>query len=265
MRSHMRSALQVLYSKDLVKKRKRWDDGVLCVAHGQATLLSDTGDVLASDRLPSSEQLHPGRERVTFLEGFVIDIDSRIDCAPPSTASAHLNAQAPAQRVDSAVYAARAEYTNTGTAPPVPAPVQPRSDPAAPADSAPCATGPQRKRHAPEIFVSADHDRPVGVPPPPPPATADRSAAVSHGQTALPFVDDRHCDSRARAHGQTTLPFASSVQAARSKPAASAPSARDNQGPCGSGSRGWALESSGAGQAAHSPALARPVRSGTNL
>ena len=71
-------AFKVLYTKQLMRKLKSYNDGFLIRDGSRIRLLDDTGRELATGRLPASLQLSATSEGITAIEGFLVDCDEEL-------------------------------------------------------------------------------------------------------------------------------------------------------------------------------------------
>ena len=74
-------AFRVLYTKQLTRKLKTYNDGYLIRDGPRVHLLDDTGMDLATGRLPASLQLTAVSEGVTAFDGYLVDCDEELASA----------------------------------------------------------------------------------------------------------------------------------------------------------------------------------------
>ncbi len=71
-------AFRVLYTKQLTRKLKTYNDGWLVRDGSRVRLLDDAGMDLAAGRLPASLQLTAVSEGITVFDGFLVDCDEEL-------------------------------------------------------------------------------------------------------------------------------------------------------------------------------------------
>lgn len=71
-------AFRVLYTKQLTRKLKTYNDGYLVRDGTRVRLLDDAGMDLAAGRLPASLQLTAVSEGITVFDGFLVDCDEEL-------------------------------------------------------------------------------------------------------------------------------------------------------------------------------------------
>ena len=71
-------AFRVLYTKQLTRKLKTYNDGYLIRDGSRIRLLDDAGMDLAAGRLPASLQLTAVSEGITVFDGYLVDCDEEL-------------------------------------------------------------------------------------------------------------------------------------------------------------------------------------------
>ena len=74
-------AFRVLYTKQLTRKLKTYNDGFLIRDGSRVRLFDDSGMELATGRWPASLQLSAVSEGITAIEGFLVDCDGELASA----------------------------------------------------------------------------------------------------------------------------------------------------------------------------------------
>lgn len=142
----MAAEFRVLYTRDVIKKHKKFKDGFLVLGGGRlAELFSEERQSLATCRLPDGMEVAADADRLTCFDGYLVDVDEEVvvggggsaqqqpagftaGAAPPQTAAAaatflSLPARTPAQPVRPRVLSGSGGAS--GFKPPLRAPLQP--------------------------------------------------------------------------------------------------------------------------------------------